>query len=110
MQVFVPSDLDIATKFYQSIPEANARRLFDYLIEHPDDLRTAGELQQELGFDEHADVARSTFLLGNLAADLGRARPWGEGQMGYRMPGEVAALFQEARGTPPSTSPVAGPA
>ena len=97
MQAFDPGDLTTATQFYDSITDANARRLFDYLIDHPGEQRTAGELQRELGFAAHGDVARSTFLLGNLAAALGRSRPWGEGQMGYRMPAEMAALFQEAR-------------
>lgn len=98
MQAFDPGDQATATQYYESITDANARRLFDYLINHPDEQRTAGELQRELGLAAHRDVARSTFLLGNLAATLGRSRPWGEGQMGYRMPAEMAALFHEARG------------
>lgn len=97
MEAFSPSDLGIIADYYRSIPDGDAKRLFDFLVDNPDQQRTAGELQQELCFGEHADVARSTFLLGNLAAALGRARPWGEGQMGYRMPGAMAALFAEAR-------------
>jgi hypothetical protein len=99
MQAFDPGDLATATQLYESITDANAKRLFDYLIDHPDVQRTAGELQQELGFADHRDVARSTFLLGTLAAALGRSRPWGEGQMGYQMPADMAALFREARGS-----------
>ncbi len=97
MRAFAPDDLTTAATFYRSITDDNAKRLFDFLVDHPDQQRTAAEIQTRLAFPEHRDVARSTFLLGNLAASLDRARPWGEGQAGYRMPTEMAALFQEAR-------------
>lgn len=97
MQAFSPDDRSVAADYYRSIPDGDARRLFDFLVDHPDVQRTAGELQRELGFAAHADVARATFLLGNLAAALGRSRPWGEGQMGYQMSEALAKLFREAR-------------
>lgn len=97
MQAFTPDDLATATAFYRSISDDNARRLLDFLIDHPEQQRTAGDLQQELGFAEHRDVARATYLLGNLAAEHGRARPWGEGQSGYVMPPDMSSLFLRAR-------------
>jgi hypothetical protein len=97
MGTFATDDLDTAVAFYESIDDENAKRLFDDLIDHPDEQRTAAELQQHLGFAEHRDVARATFRLGNLAAAHGRARPWAESQIGYRMPGQMAVLFKRAR-------------
>ena len=97
MQPFNANDVETAAKFYRSITDENARRLLDNMIDHPDEQRTAADLQAQLGFAEHRDVARATYLLGNLAAELGRSRPWGEGQMGYRMSKEMADLFKAAR-------------
>ena len=97
MRPFATDDLTTAVTFYQSIDDENAKRLFDFMVDHPDQQRSAVELQQELGFAAHRDVARSTYHLGNLAAALERTRPWREAQLGYQMPGEVAALFQRAR-------------
>ncbi len=101
MQPFTAKDGEPAIAFYQSITDENAKRLLDFLIDNPDQQRTAADLRQHLGFAEHREVARATYLLGNLAAVLDRGRPWHEGQQGYTMPGELAALFQQARaGTP----------
>lgn len=97
MQAFDANDVATATKFYRAISDENARRLLDNLIDHPDEQRTASDLQAQLGLAEHRDVARATYQLGLLAAELERARPWGEGQMGYRMSNEMATLFQAAR-------------
>lgn len=97
MSTFDANDLATATRFYQSISDENARRLFDHLIDHPDEQQTAADLQAKLGFAEHRDVARATYYLGRLAADLDRRRPWGEGQLGYRLPAGQATLFAEAR-------------
>ncbi len=98
MEAFDTNDVATAAKFYQAISDENARRLLDNLIDHPDEQRTAADLQARLGFAEHRDVARATYQLGLLASELGRSRPWSEGQMGYRMSQEMATLFQAARG------------
>jgi hypothetical protein len=97
MQAFDANDVATAAKFYRAITDENARRLLDNMIDHPDEQRTAADLQAQLGLAEHRDVARATYQLGLLAAELGRSRPWGEGQMGYRMSQEMANLFQTAR-------------
>lgn len=99
MRPFAADDLPTAIAFYRSIDDEQAKRLFDFMIDHPDQQRSAAELQQQLGFPEHRDVARSTYRLGTLAAALDRARPWREAQLGYQMPGEMAVLFKRARET-----------
>lgn len=97
MQAFTADDHAAAIAWYDSVTDANARRLLDFLIDHPGQQRTAADLQQQLGFAEHRDVARATYHLGTLAAAHDRARPWSEGQLGYRMPEKLAALFRQAR-------------
>ncbi|CAN5508798.1 hypothetical protein BH09CHL1_BH09CHL1_23750 [soil metagenome] len=97
MQAFGSDDLALATELYTKSNSANDRALLDWFIDHPGVLREGYQLAGDLGFAEVRLVARSTYNISLAAADLGRARPWTEGQMGYLMPSSVAELFVSAR-------------
>lgn len=97
MQAFSSDDLATATQLYTKCNAANDRALLDWFIDHPDVMREGYQLAGDLGFAEVRLVARSTYSIGLAAADLGRARPWTEGQMGYSMPAANAELFAAAR-------------
>jgi len=92
-----PNDLALATQFYGLIDPGQPRQLLDYLIDHPDTKMTAEALQAALQFPQHKDVALAAYSIGESAAALGLKRPWTEGQTGYVMPAETAALLSQAR-------------
>jgi hypothetical protein len=83
--------------FYRSIDDSRARAVLDFLIDHPDRRYDGAAIVEHLGLAEHRDVARSTYLIGRLAAEAGLPRPWTEGQLGYLMSGERAAVLRQAR-------------
>jgi len=97
MQPFDANDADLATQLYAQASAPNDRALLDWFIDHPDVMREGYQLAADLGFPETRLVARSTYNIGQIAASLGRARPWNEGQMGYSMPAANAELFRRAR-------------
>jgi hypothetical protein len=86
-----------AGELYPRIEEPGARRLLDYLIDHPDQQHDSEALQQTLGFAEHRQVALSAYAIGEIASELGLARPWVEAQRGYTMPEENARLLAAVR-------------
>jgi hypothetical protein len=94
---FGEGGIELAVTFYRSVADANARALLDFLIDHPDERFDGAALARQLGFARHRDVARATYALGQLAADLGRRRPWREGQLGYLMDAAQADLLRRAR-------------
>ena len=100
MRDFGPDDLDVAIAFYRGIVDPRARTVLDFLIDHPGERFDGAAIAEHLGFERHRDVARSTYVLGEAAAALGRRRPWKEAQLGYSMAPEQAALFVRARGGP----------
>ena len=97
MQAFDPNDLDRAIRLYGSVIDVNARAVFDWLIDHPDQRTEGPAIASALGFDDNKSVARGTYAIGLAAAAEDRARPWHEAQMGYLMPADQAELFKQAR-------------
>jgi uncharacterized protein DUF6416 len=97
MQSFGPNDLDQATRLYAAVTDANARAVFDWLIDHPDQRTEGPAIAAALGFSDNKLVARGTYAIGLAAAAEDRSRPWHEAQMGYLMPAEQAGLFRQAR-------------
>lgn len=95
------SDLETheqAVAFYRRVTDPTAKSILDFLIDHPEERHEGADLVQQLGLAEHRDVARSTYLMGQIASDQGLDRPWTEGQRGYLLPEEHATLLREARG------------
>jgi hypothetical protein len=97
MQSFDPNDLDRATRVYAAVTDSNARSVFDWFIDHPDQRAEGTAIASALGFSDNKLVARGTYAIGLAAAAEDRARPWHEAQMGYLMPGQMADLFEKAR-------------
>lgn len=97
MQAFDPEDLESALAFYAAITNVRHRAVLDFLIDHPDERFDEATLAERLGLPEHRDVARATYAMGEIAASMGRKRPWTEGQLGYLMPAVQAALLRQAR-------------
>ena len=98
MRDFGSDDLEVAVAFYRGITDPTAKAVLDFFIDHPGQRFDGAAVAKRLRFERHRDVARSTFLLGEAAAALGRKRPWQEAQLGYLMPPEQAALLARARG------------
>jgi hypothetical protein len=97
MQPFDPNDLDRATRVYTSVTDRNARAVFDWFIDHPDQRTEGPAIASAIGFADNKLVARGTYAIGLAAAAEDRVRPWHEAQMGYLMPGDQAELFKQAR-------------
>ena len=93
----LPGEVAIAASLYEAIASQEAQAVLDWLIDHPDERIEGWELADRLGFEEHKYVGLSMFEIGRAAADHKRARPWLEGQLGYLMPIDQAALFRAAR-------------
>ena len=87
----------LATELYGLVAPGQPRQLLDYLIDHPETKMNAEELQAALQFPQHKDVALAAYSIGESAAALGLKRPWTEGQTGYVMNAETAALLSQAR-------------
>jgi hypothetical protein len=87
----------LATEFYGLVDPGQPRQLLDYLIDHPETKMNAEALQEALQFPQHKDVALAAYSIGETAAALGLKRPWTEGQTGYVMNAETAALLAQAR-------------
>ena len=97
MEEFAAGEVDLAVAFYGSVADADARALLDFLIDHPVEWYDGAALARHLGFAQHRDVARATYGLGELAAGLGRKRPWREAQLGLLDGGRPGGL--DAAGT-----------
>lgn len=87
----------LATELYGLVDPGQPRQLLDYLIDHPDEQIDSEGLQAALQFPQHKDVALAAYSIGESAAALGLSRPWTEGQKGYLMSSETAALLARAR-------------
>lgn len=87
----------LATQLYGLAVEGKPRQFLDYLIDHPDVRIDSTALQAALEFPEHKDVALAAYAIGESAAALGLSRPWTEGQLGYMMNADTAALLAQAR-------------
>ncbi len=86
-----------ATELYGLVAPGQPRELLDFLIDHPDQRFDSEALQAALQFPRHKDVALAAYSIGESAAALGLERPWTEGQLGYEMSAETAALLARAR-------------
>lgn len=87
----------MATELYGLVVPGQPRQLLDYLIDHPDHQIDSEALQIALQFPQHKDVALAAYSIGESAAALGLERPWTEGQRGYVMNADTAALLSQAR-------------
>jgi predicted AAA+ superfamily ATPase len=90
-------DLDLAVRLYRAIDDPGMRAVLDFLIDHPDERFEGAAIAESLGLPRHRDTARATFAYGEVARSMGRARPWQEGQLGYQMSADQAALLRRAR-------------
>jgi hypothetical protein len=99
MRDFAPDDLEAALAFDRGVTDPTARAVLDYLIDHPDERLNGATIAKALALPDNRLVARSTYLMGQMAASLDRNRPWGEAQQGYLMTAPIAELFRTARGT-----------
>lgn len=89
--------LESATAFYQRVTDPTAKSILDFLVDHPDERFDGAAIVQHLGLARHRDVAESTYLMGQIASELGLQRPWTESQVGYLMPSHLAATLRQAR-------------
>lgn len=89
--------VESANSFYGKVTDPTAKAILDFLVDHPDEHFDGAAIVQHLGLAEHRDVARSTYRMGQIAAELGFQRPWTEGQLGYLMPSHTAHLLRDAR-------------
>ena len=87
----------LAPEFYRLVELGRPRQLLDFLIDHPDERFDSEALQQALRFPQHKDVALAAYSIGESAAAVGLKRPWSEGQLGYMMTAETAAMLAHAR-------------
>lgn len=97
MESFNPADTDVAKAMYDAQATQISRQFLDLLIDHPGETFDSEMVQQRLGLEDHRDVARTAYALGEIAAAQERKRPWSEGQRGYAMSAEIAALFAAVR-------------
>lgn len=93
----LPGEVTTAANLYLAIESYDAQAVFDWLIDNPDTRIEGFDLAERLEFEAHKQVGIAMFEIGQKAALLGRARPWVEGQLGYLMPMDQAALFRTAR-------------
>lgn len=93
----LPGEVAIAATLYQAIESLEAQAVLDWLIDHPDERIEGWDLANRLEFAEHRQVGLAMYEIGLRAAELDRKRPWLEGQLGYLMPIDQAALFRSAR-------------
>lgn len=89
--------LEKAGSFYRRVTDPTAISILDFLVDHPDERLDGAAILQQLGLARHRDVAESTYLMGQIATELGLQRPWTESQVGYLMPASHAATLRQAR-------------
>lgn len=95
--VLTANDRERTTEFYKSVETGQPRQFLDFLIDHPDERFDSEALQNALRFPQHKDVALAAWSIGESAMVVGLARPWTEGQLGYLMTAETAAVLKQAR-------------
>jgi hypothetical protein len=93
----LPGEITVAANLYLAIESDTAQQVFDWLIDNPDTRVEGWDLAEKLGFEAHKLVGIAMYEIGEKAEMLGRTRPWLEGQLGYLMPMNQAALFRSAR-------------
>ena len=93
----LPGEITTAASLYQAIESEDALAVFNWLIDNPDTRIEGWDLADRLELDAHKQVGLAMHEIGQKAALLDRSRPWMEGQLGYLMPMDQAALFRSAR-------------
>jgi len=93
----LPGEVTTAANLYLAIESYDAQAVLDWLIDNPDTRIEGYDLAERLEFEAHKQVGLAMFEIGQKAALLDRSRPWVEGQLGYLMPINQAALFRTAR-------------
>lgn len=91
------ADAETVRRAYAAVEDAGARRLLDFLIDHPDERFDGRALMGQVGLDRHDAVTRAIAVIATDLARHGLARPWNEGQPGYLLPGPRAAALSTAR-------------
>jgi hypothetical protein len=91
------ADAETVRRAYAAIGEADARRVLDFLIDHPDERFDGRALMQHLEIERHDDVTRAIVNVAATLAEHGLARPWNEAQAGYLLPDNPAAALARAR-------------
>ncbi len=86
-----------AAALYEATPDGDARKFLDYLIDHPGVQLWSESMQEDLGFEEHKQIALAAWTIGLEASKLGLKRPWNEAQRGYSMSEREAALLAAGR-------------
>lgn len=94
-----PLDDDGAMRLWARLPDGTERRLLAALIDRPDQRLDGTTLRALLDLERHSDVARGMASIAALAAELGYARPWNEGQRGYLLPADAATVLRTAAGS-----------
>jgi F420-dependent oxidoreductase-like protein len=89
-------EADVA-RAYTAVRDGTPRRLFDFLIDHPDERFDSAALMRQLELKRHDEVARGFAALATDLGEHGLARPWNEAQAGYLLPAQPAALLAAAR-------------
>jgi len=93
----LPDEVNLASTLYLAIESQEAVQVLDWFIDNPDTRIEGWDLADRLDFPEHKLVGIAMHEIGQKAALLNRKRPWGEGQLGYLMPMDQAALLRSAR-------------
>jgi F420-dependent oxidoreductase-like protein len=91
------ADAETVRRAYAAIGEGDARRVLDFLIDHPDERFDGRALMQHLGIERHDAVTRAIAGIAAALAEHGLARPWNEAQAGYLLPTDRAAVLASAR-------------
>jgi hypothetical protein len=86
-----------ATAALGSLTDANALRVLDTLIAHPDERLDGRALMALTGIERHADVTRAIIILADAFAAHGLARPWNEAQRGYLLSKDAAQILAATR-------------
>jgi F420-dependent oxidoreductase-like protein len=91
--------IDEATvrRAYAGVRDGTPRQLLDFLIDRPDEQFNGAALMERLGLQRHDEVARGFAALAAGLASHGIARCWTEGQSGYLLAAQQAAVLDKAR-------------
>jgi alkanesulfonate monooxygenase SsuD/methylene tetrahydromethanopterin reductase-like flavin-dependent oxidoreductase (luciferase family) len=86
-----------AGRVLADLGDGTARRLLDWLVDHPEERFEGAALVKGLELERHDEVARGFAALGAAFAGHGLARPWTEAQRGYMLSADRAAVLAGAR-------------
>jgi F420-dependent oxidoreductase-like protein len=90
-------DEEVMARAYAAVRAGTAKRLLDALIDHPGERFDAAMLMQHLALSRHDEVARGFAALADDLASHAIARCWSEGQSGFLLVPQQAAILAQAR-------------